>query len=197
MQDGKCTKDFPKEFTPHTIFSDKGYPLYRRRQDNLSVDKNGKPLDNRWVVPYNPYLSYKYRCHINIEICVSVKSIKYLFKYVYKGHDCASVTIERDTIKQYLDARYLCAPEAAHRLFGFKMKHMTFSVERLPVHLPIMQSVFFKPGDEEAALQQAMQKDSKLTAFFKLCSSDSFAQNLLYVDVPLYYSWSNNQWKKG
>ena len=104
MKDEKCTKDFPKNFSNHTIFSDNGYPIYKRRDDGRVFEKNGKPLDNRWVVPYNPFLLLKYRCHINVEICVSIKSIKYLFKYVYKGHDCASLQIERDTVKHYLDA---------------------------------------------------------------------------------------------
>ena len=61
---------------------------------------------------------------------------------------------------------------------------MTFSVERLPVHLPGMQSVFFQPGEEDAALEKALRTDSKLTAFFKLCESDPFAKTLLYADIP-------------
>jgi hypothetical protein len=39
-------------------------------------------LDNRWVVPYNPVLSRTFNAHINIEYCNSVKSIKYICKYV-------------------------------------------------------------------------------------------------------------------
>ena len=46
-------------------------------------------MDNRWVVPYNPYLCTKYDAHINVEIATSVQSVKYLYKYIYKGHDRA------------------------------------------------------------------------------------------------------------
>ena len=144
MRDGECTKAFPKPYAPHTVFADNGYPVYRRLDDGRAVTKNGKHHTNQWVVPYNPC-----RCHINVEICVSIKSIKYLFKYVYKGHDCACMEFQRDAIKMYLDSRYICAPEAAHRLLEFKMRHSTFSVVRLPVHLQDMQSVFYKPGEEQ------------------------------------------------
>ena len=48
-------------------------------------------MDNRWVVPYNKYLALKYQCHINVELCLTVK---YLYKYVYKGYDCANVEVD-------------------------------------------------------------------------------------------------------
>ena len=44
---------------------------------------------------YNPYLSAKYNAHINVEICVSVKACKYIFKYIYKNNDRASLRIVR------------------------------------------------------------------------------------------------------
>jgi len=45
------------------------------------------------VVPYNPYLSLLFNCHINVEVCTSVAVVKYLYKYVYKGHDRAQVDV--------------------------------------------------------------------------------------------------------
>ena len=50
-------------------------------------------MNNSWVVPYNPYLLLKYNAHINVELCSTVKSVKYLYKYIYKGYDCANVQI--------------------------------------------------------------------------------------------------------
>jgi hypothetical protein len=43
--------------------------------------RNNFTFDNRWVVPFNPYLSLRFSCHINVEICASIKAIKYLHKY--------------------------------------------------------------------------------------------------------------------
>jgi hypothetical protein len=36
----------------------------------------------------------RYNCQINVEACYSIKAIKYLFKYIYKGHDHASFLVD-------------------------------------------------------------------------------------------------------
>lgn len=43
-------------------------------------------LDDRHVVPYNPYLLLKYWCHINVEYVYGQKACKYIFKYLLKGN---------------------------------------------------------------------------------------------------------------
>ncbi|KAL0284782.1 UNVERIFIED_CONTAM: hypothetical protein Sangu_2809000 [Sesamum angustifolium] len=90
------------------------YPIYRRRNDHRSValDNEGEVVvDNGWVVPYNPWLLLKYDCHINVEICSSIKSIKYVYKYVYKGPDCIVFEVRPgpvyDEISQYVDGRWI------------------------------------------------------------------------------------------
>ena len=138
MDQGSCTKDFPKEFSEQTTLSPNSYPKYKRSDNGRSVLVRGKPLDNRWVVPYNPYIIAKYGVHINVEACTSIGSVKYLYKYVYKGHDCADVEISSDEIKQYINTRYVSAPEAAWRLFEYRMQARSHTVEKLSVHLPDM-----------------------------------------------------------
>ena len=49
----------------------------------------GRTVDNRWIVPYNPFLSLRYNCHINIEKCTLPTAAKYLYKYMKKGSDRA------------------------------------------------------------------------------------------------------------
>src|SRR6266849_140798 len=83
-----CAKRFPKAFADRTLIREDGYPEYRRREDGqtFTVPKPGYPgqqvvRDNRWVVPYSPYLLQKFRSHINVEICASVRAVKYINKY--------------------------------------------------------------------------------------------------------------------
>jgi hypothetical protein len=70
-----------------------GYPIYQCIDTRHTILVHGVELDNRWVVPHNVFLSIKYDAHINIEVCNNIRVVKYLFKYIYKGHDCAIVEI--------------------------------------------------------------------------------------------------------
>ena len=97
MVDQHCIKNFPKEYQQSTIQGTNSYPNYKRRsqeQGGQQTIKNNKIIDNKWIVPYNPYLLKKYNAHINVEICGSFSSIKYLFKYVFKGYDMTEVRTE-------------------------------------------------------------------------------------------------------
>ena len=63
MENGKCSKGFPKSFLKETIVdSENSYATYRRRSPEdggrtFKHPKTGKQIDNQWVLPYNPYLS--------------------------------------------------------------------------------------------------------------------------------------------
>ena len=82
MEDGVCKKKFPKEFSHETRKpDDQIYPVYRRRRQAadgrpIQYSYKGRLVDNRWVVPFSPYLLKKYECHLNVEACVSVQGIK-------------------------------------------------------------------------------------------------------------------------
>ena len=203
MVDGKCSKDFPKEFSEHTLLSDNGYPQYRRRNNGASFLKNGVHLDNRYVVPYNPYFLKKYKAHINVEACTSIKSIKYVFKYVYKGHDCASIErvevdpITYDEIRTYLDTRYLSAPEACWRIREFPLTEKSHTVYRLDVHLEHEHNVVF---NHDANIEEVMDnsRKTKLTEYFTLNKNVEAAQQLLYSEIPVHFTWNDSGkcWKE-
>jgi hypothetical protein len=91
MKDGKCSKHYPKEFNEETTIDGLGFPVYRRSDNGRYVTKNGIRLDNKWIVPYNMALLKKFQAHINVEWCNKTNLLKYLFKYLAKGHDMARV----------------------------------------------------------------------------------------------------------
>ncbi len=110
---------------------------------------HGIELDNRWVVPHNVCLLTKYDAPINVEVCNNICAVKYLFKYVYKGHDRATVEILRqsdkategnvvdiDEIKKYLRLSLCSALEATWCIFKFDMHEWFPTVERLQYPLP-------------------------------------------------------------
>ena len=74
MVNGECSKGYPKDFQDKTALAINGYPMYRREDNGRTLAVGSKEVDNRWIVPYNPYLSSKYKAHINLEACTTVKS---------------------------------------------------------------------------------------------------------------------------
>ncbi|XP_054734508.1 uncharacterized protein LOC129241988 [Anastrepha obliqua] len=201
MIDGKCSKRYPRALISDTVTGDDGYPAYRRR----STDANGKStiikmrnqnveVDNRWIVPYCPLLSKTFKAHINVEYCNSVKSIKYICKYVNKGSDMAvfgAVQNDNDEIKKYQMGRYISSNEAIWRIFSFPIHERHPTVVHLAVHLENGQRVYFTP--ENAALRATSAPITTLTAFFHLCQSDNFARTLLYAEVPQYFTWDKSR----
>lgn len=199
MNDGKCSKRYPRQLTSETITGNDGYPQYRRRStdDNgrsitLKVRNNDVLIDNRWIVPYCPLLSKIYKAHINVEYCNSVKSIKYICKYVNKGSDMAVFGVapanNLDEIKQYQMGRYISSNEAIWRIFSFPIHERYPTVLHLAVHLENGQRVYFTT--ENVAERAAQPPATTLTAFFSLCQTDDFAKTLLYSEVPRYYTWN-------
>jgi hypothetical protein len=163
-------------------------------------------MDNRDVVPYNPYLTRRFGCHINVEIVGSLKCVKYLFKYVFKGHDRASLEVRReaskkhagDEVAKHVDARYVGPAEACWRLFGYPLSGLSHNVQRLSVHLEDMHSVLFQEGDEREAVRAAKNKDTTLTAWFALNRKSAKFREVKYIDLPTHCVWDKkaNVWKE-
>ena len=149
-----------------TEMPDAIYPLYRRRDNGRVAHKGNAVLDNRDVIPYNPYLSRRFQCHLNVEVVSSIRAVKYLFKYSYKGHDRATIEFGIDEVKEFLDTRYVGPPEACWRIFEFDMMGRSHSVVRLPVHLPNQQGVSWEQGDE---LQEVVAKASTSFTMLTAC----------------------------
>jgi hypothetical protein len=212
MENGRCTKGYPKDFQKMTsVDPDNNYALYRRRAPEdggrqIVCEKNNRVIDNRWVVPYNPFLSLRSNCHINVERCTSPKAAKYLYKYVTKGTDRAMVATvledrtgePRDEISEYEDLRSVGSSEATWHLMAFPIADRYPPVQALRVHLEDQQQVVFDEGTEQEALEK--QRETELTAFFKLNerlreSKDSSEGNILptYIDLPKKYRYETTK----
>ncbi|XP_055614537.1 uncharacterized protein LOC129760881, partial [Uranotaenia lowii] len=197
----KCKKRYPRPLLAETISGNDGYPLYRRR----SPEDNGKSLtmkvqgidvvvDNSWIVPYSPLLSKAFKSHCNVELCNSIKSIKYVCKYVNKGSDMAVFGIAApdasDEVTQYQMGRYVSCNEAIWRIFAFPIHERHPTVVHLAVHLENGQRVYFT--ETNAARRAERAPNTTLTSYFTICQNDPFARTLLYSEVPRYYTWNKS-----
>ncbi|XP_025635794.1 uncharacterized protein [Arachis hypogaea] len=173
-------------------------------QSSLLPINQNVTVDNRWVVPYNPWLLLKYDCHTNVEIYSSIKSIKYLYKYCYKGPDRVAMEVHNgsnvDKVQQFVDARWIAAPEACWRIFKFNLYRMYPSVERLQIHLPNQHQVSFY---DHQTIPEILNDDyfsrTMLTEFFALNrEEDQQSRHLLYRKIPEYYTWHNKEkeWRR-
>ncbi|RCV37930.1 hypothetical protein SETIT_8G102700v2 [Setaria italica] len=122
----------------------------------MKVKVRGEELDNRWVVPYNPVLLMRYNCHINVEICNIIKSVKYLYKYIYKGHDQTSFSVD--------------AKGNEHRM---------------QVHLLGMYMVAYKATNNlQDVVDHAKCQRSMLAKYFKMNERSAKACKYLYKEFP-------------
>ena len=219
MEEGKCDKNFPKAYQKHTaIDAASHFPTYRRRSPEdggrvISIKRGGITFEvtNANVVPYNPYLSLRFNCHINVEKSNSARNTKYLYKYVLKGPDRAMVSVEadgderpRDEIADFKDLRSVGASEASYHLYGFPLAHRHPPVTVLRVHEEEGQHVVFDEGSEEMALEH--QRETELTEFFQANKDnkkkqeegevgDEVLPGLRYVDMPKNYTFNKKEKK--
>jgi hypothetical protein len=89
----------------------------------------------------------RHNCHINVEICISADSCKYITKYVFKGHDRTTLALADDQnpngVKEYLDARYIGSSKSCWHIFEFPMHTQSPTIYQLPVHLEDQKLVYF------------------------------------------------------
>ncbi|KAJ1280345.1 hypothetical protein BS78_04G224900 [Paspalum vaginatum] len=157
------------------------------------------------VVPYNMYLK-KFQAHINVEWCNKGIFIKYLFKYVTKGPDCAKVYIERvrkgedapydseiktvNEVKEYLGCRYICEQDACWRVFGFDIHRHYPPVERLPMHLPDENCIAYDADADVAdIIFDEFLRKTMLTEWFVANKACVAARSLTFCEFPGKWRW--------
>ncbi|KAJ0760860.1 putative DNA helicase [Helianthus annuus] len=206
MCDGKCSKSFPKPYENNTRFDKDGYVHYKRLANGQRIVKNGVPLDNGYVVPYNKTLCKRFNAHINVEYCGWNMMIKYLFKYISKGADRVKFAVTKaddqptntpiqpnppvNEIKNFVDARFICPHEAAWRILRFPIHSRNPSVQILAVHLEDMQNVTFR---ETMRLHTIVSNPAfgktTLTEWLRNNQTESDGRDLRYIDYVSRYWW--------
>ncbi|XP_072066915.1 uncharacterized protein [Arachis hypogaea] len=120
-------------------------------------------------------LQYRLTKISQLTIDGSIKSIKYLYKYCYKGPDRVAMEVHNgsnvDEVQQFVDARWIAAPEA---------------LERLQIHLPNQHQVSFY---DHQTIPEILNDDyfsrTMLTEFFVLNrEEDQQFRHLLYRKIP-------------
>ncbi len=172
-------------------------------------------MDNRWIVPYNFHLVTKYHAHINVEICLSISVVKYLYKYVYKGPNRDIAIIERrvetpgqennaqavvangewqnrDEIKTYFEGCYVFASETSWCLFSFRMHDETLFVTCLIVHEPGMHTDMY---NDNANIFEIINREkiwkTMFIEYFQANIDYPLAKEVTYMDFPSMFTWTN------
>ena len=204
-----CQKNYPYphcnsteiiDLTTEQIYhgDDPRVPLkvqYRRREGYNEYDDDGYTNTN--VVPYNPYLSLRFQCHINVEyVHGALSTVKYLMKYVSKSinGDRTVVGAEKldedgepivNDIISYIDARAYGPCEAAHRLLKLPLFNFSHTIVQLDVHL------------EDDPLKK---ERSTLLSWFEFNKDVAIPleDKPLYPEMVNHYRWnkSTNKWVK-
>ena len=202
---GRCRRHFPKIPSNHTIIIENAITVYKRSPGSGVTNEQGHLVTNARVVPYNPYLLMKYGSHINVEWCSSSSNVKYLFKYVFKGHDLSKIIIRNrngqeivdyDEIRHFVDGRFVSSFEAFFRLYKYELIKMSHSIERLQVHAPEMHVIYMRNGVAVEEIEQAAGRITMLMAFFDLNRNDQVARQYLYTEIPLHYTFNNGKWNR-
>ena len=213
----QCSKHYPKDTREVTDFDQEGGYVRYRRQSGRIVD--GKYWTNQWVVPYSPFLLQKYRAHINVEACASLKSVAYLYKYIYKGPDQADLTITTrsvpasnvpdapqrrtrhlvdapqstgDEITEYTTGRWIGSMEAAYKLQSFSMGETKPHVEELQIHLPDQQAVILT--DRLMNVDQLASDDkARKTTLTEYFAANQVANQCVQEGKPLPFKCKKNK----
>ena len=125
----------------------------------------------------------------------SLRSVKHLYKYVYKVHDAANAAIEdankktvinHDKIRNYIVTRYVSPVEACYRILSKPLLCKSHSITRLSVHLPKQQSIVIENLNDDVAVAAALNRTSMLLAYFELNKNDHAARHVYSNSISLY-----------
>ncbi|XP_074297161.1 uncharacterized protein LOC141627852 [Silene latifolia] len=143
--------------------------------------------------------------HLNVEVCATMHAVKYLYKYIYKGHDRISFSVMPgdepqvvDKIVKFQSRRWVSSCEAAWRIFGFDLFETHPAVRPLQVHLPNMQIICLRPSENlTTVLADDKRSRTPLSEFFRT-SSKQDCPKFLYGEFTEHFRWDTGTktWEK-
>ncbi|CAM9941562.1 unnamed protein product [Ectocarpus sp. 6 AP-2014] len=203
-----CSKHYPQPFREQFgTNSTTGRAEYRRLDNGDCVaitQKNGDnkhvqtEMDNRYIVPYNPYLLMKYDCHICVDVVTAKAVVASLYKYCYKGNDMAKARVMYDgnEIEAYKSIRYISSSEAMWRMFDFDMQNRSPNVILLFIHLENEQIVVHDDdASEDQRRAMARSSTSDLMLYLRRPAGQAFL-DLTYLDYFEQYTVEPKQRRK-
>ncbi|POS81847.1 hypothetical protein EPUL_006717, partial [Erysiphe pulchra] len=179
-----------------TILGENSYPEYARPNNGVTWEKNGFVFDNRWVVPYNPFLTKKYNAHINVEVAQGINAIKYMAKYIYKGSDRATLELQNqyDEIAMTVQGRYISPVQAVWRLMAYTTHEEKPAIMLLPFHLEGRHRVNFSVRLNDEQLAAAIRSQSSVFLDWMAYNAQhTDGRDLLYTDFPYFYTHTKNR----
>ncbi|CAA7038474.1 unnamed protein product [Microthlaspi erraticum] len=200
MENGKCSKLFPKAHAERTKISKDGFPIYRRRDQPAAIK----------------YL-FKYINKGSDRVAVVVESAEQATlgeearqkkkngrptngaKQTEDSSESTEKVEQVNEIKDYFDCRFVGATEAVWRTLGFKIHHRSVSVVKLTFHLEGKQLVIFKGKDKlERVVTRKLIEKTMMLAWFQLNLENEFARTLTYVQIPNFFVYiaSQKRWKE-
>ncbi|XP_033229064.1 uncharacterized protein LOC117180683 [Belonocnema kinseyi] len=173
------------------------YPTIVRRNRGVYNRLDGGTTDNQYALSHNDGLLQLFNCHINVEEASSIKSVKYSYKYIYEGHDAATVVftendcdqrvIHHAVIRNFIETRYFSPVEACDRIYGRPLQNKIHSIIRLLVDFYIQQTFTISDEGNEDSIRTALEKLTMLLAYFALNQRDHKARDFTYAEIPSHY----------
>lgn len=144
-------------------------------------------------------------------------AIQCLFKYCFKGYDCAlgiknvevsesiinndtvhkdSNYIEYEEINHYIKTGYVSPPEATFILLAYHIYELSHAIYELAVHIENEKNFYFFEGSEEKILHKNVA--TTFTAWCNRNEKDPKARDFLHREIPDHsvFKDSRKSWVK-
>ncbi|KAF8077315.1 hypothetical protein N665_1046s0003 [Sinapis alba] len=185
MENGLCSKSYPKTFAEKTTINKEGFPIYRRPHINVEWCNQAGSIK---------YL-FKYINKGPDRVAVAVQPPAHIVDSMLastEGNVAAEPPISTNSNVERTEGT--C--EGAWRIFKFPIHYRSTSVEKLSFHLPGKQNIIFRGKDKlEGIVTRKLIENTMFLAWFELNKIDDLAKNLTYAQIPNYFTYNKKQKK--